>query len=289
MSLLELFCDVDDFWLRFAAQWRASQLSAGKQRERAGQLCPSEVMTILIHFHQSHYRTFKAYYTEHVQVHLNKEFPHLVSYARFVALIPGMRLPLLAYLQSRFGPCTGISFIDSTSLQVCHPKRISGHRVFAADARRGKTSMGWFYGFKLHLAVNDRGERLSCCLTPGNVDDRKPVPRMAKRLRGKLFGDRGYISASLTELLFEQGLHLITRLRKNRKNRLVHLSDKLLLRKRAIIESITEGLKNISQIEHSRHRSPTNFVVHLIAGLIAYSHQDKKPSLHLNERALLAA
>jgi IS5 family transposase len=149
--------------------------------------------------------------------------------------------------------------------------------------------MGWFYGFKLHLAVNDRGERLSCCLTPGNVDDRKPVPRMAKRLRGKLFGDRGYISASLTELLFEQGLHLITRLRKNRKNRLVHLSDKLLLRKRAIIESITEGLKNISQIEHSRHRSPTNFVVHLIAGLIAYSHQDKKPSLHLNERALLAA
>jgi Transposase DDE domain len=289
MSLLKLFCDVDDFMLSFARQWKASQLKASKQRERAGQLCPSEVMTILIHFHQSHYRTFKAYYTEHVQVHLSSEFPHLVSYTRFVALIPRVMIPLLAYLQSRYGSCTGISFIDATSLQVCHPKRIRGHRVFAADAKRGKTSMGWFYGFKLHLAVNDRGELLACCLTPGNVDDRKPVPRMVERLRGKLFGDRGYISASLTELLFEQGLHLITKVRKNMKNKLMHLSDKLLLRKRAIIEAIIDQLKNISQIEHSRHRSPTNFVVHLIAGLIAYSHQDKKPSLHLDEQPLLAA
>jgi Transposase DDE domain len=289
MSLLELFCDVDDFMLRFAPQWKVSQVAAGQQRERAGQLCPSEVMTILIHFHQSHYRTFKAYYTEHVQVHLTTEFPHLVSYARFVALIPGMLVPLLAYLQSRFGPCTGISFVDSTSLQVCDPKRISQHRVFATDARRGKTSMGWFFGVKLHLAVNDRGDLLACCLTPGNIDDRTPVPQLVKRLRGKLFGDRGYISVPLTKLLFEQGLQLLTRLRKNMKNHLMHLSDKLLLRKRAIIESLIDQLKNISQLEHSRHRSPTNFVVHLLAGLIAYSHQDKKPGLHLDQLSLLAA
>jgi hypothetical protein len=289
MSLLELFCDVDDFMLGLTTQWKAAQLAAGKQRERAGQLGASEVMTILIHFHQSHYRTFKAYYTEQVQVHLTSEFPHLVSYQRFIALIPSMLVPLLAYLQSRYGACVGISFIDSTSLQVCDPKRITQHGVFATDAKRGKTSMGWFCGFKLHLAVNDRGDLLACCLTPGKVDDRAPVPSMVKRLRGKLFGDRGSISAPLTQLLFEQGLQLITRLRKNRKNHLLHLSDKLLLRKRAIIESIIDQLKNISQIEHSRHRSPTNFVVHLIAGLIAYSHQDKKPSLHLEERTLLAA
>jgi hypothetical protein len=289
MSLLELFCDVDDFMLTFAPHLKASRLAAGKQRERAGQLCPSEIMTILIHFHQSHYRTFKAYYTDHVQVHLSSEFPHLVSYSRFVALIPQMLIPLLAYLQSRYGACTGIGFIDSTSLEVCDPKRIHQHRVFARDAARGKTSMGWFYGFKLHLAVNDQGELLACCLTPGNIDDRKPVPRLVKRLRGKLFGDRGYVSAPLTALLFEQGLQLITRLRKNMKNRLMHLSDKLLLRKRAIIESIIDQLKNISQIEHSRHRSPINFVVHLVAGLIAYTHQDKKPGLHLNECALLVA
>jgi hypothetical protein len=289
MSLLELFCDVDDFMLRFEPHWKAYQVQAGRQRERAGQLCPSEVMTILIHFHQSHYRTFKAYYTERVQAHLSSEFPRLVSYQRFVALIPGVLVPMLAYLQSRFGPCTGISFLDSTSLEVCDRKRISGHRVFAADARRGKTSMGWFFGFKLHLAVNDQGELLACCLTPGNVDDRAPVPGMVKRLRGKLFGDRGSISAPLSKLLFEQGLQLITRLRKNMKNHLMHLSDKLLLRKRAIIESIIDQLKNVSQIEHSRHRSPVNFVVHLLAGLIAYSHQEKKPGLHLDKRPLLAA
>jgi hypothetical protein len=289
MSLLELFCDVDDFLLSFAPQWKVAQLATGKRRERACQLCPSEVMTILIHFHQSHYRTFKAYYIEHVQVHLTSEFPHLISYRRFVALIPGVMVPMLAYLQSRFGACTGISFIDSTSLSVCDPKRISGHRVFAVDARRGKTSIGWFFGFKLHLAVNDQGDLLACCLTPGNVDDRQPVPQMVQRLRGKLIGDRGYISAPLTALLFEQGLQLITRLRKNMKNHLMHLSDKLLVRKRAIIECIIDQLKNISQIEHSRHRSPTNFVVHLIAGLLAYSHQDKKPGLHLDKYALLAA
>jgi Transposase DDE domain len=210
MSLLELFCSVDDFMISFAPQLKAIHLAAGKQRERQGQLCPSEVMTILIHFHQSHYRTFKAYYTEHVQAHLSREFPHLVSYQRFVALIPSVLVPMLAYLQSRYGACTGISFIDSTSLSVCDPKRISQHRVFATDAQRGKTSMGWFYGFKLHLAVNDQGELLACCLTPGNVDDRTPVPQLVKGLRGKLFGDRGYISAPLTQLLFEDGLHLIT-------------------------------------------------------------------------------
>jgi hypothetical protein len=239
MSLLELFCAVDDFWLGFEPEWKASRLAAGNQRERAGQLCPSEVITILIHFHQSHYRTFKAYYTEHVQVHLSEEFPHVVSYSRFVALIPAMMVPILAYLQSRLGACTGISFIDSTSLEVCDPKRISGHRVFAADARRGKTSMGWFFGFQVHLAVNDRGDLLACCLTPGNMDARTPVPHMVKRLRGKVFGDRGYISAPLTQLLFEQGLHLITRLRKNRKNHLMHLLDKLLVRKRAIIDPLS--------------------------------------------------
>jgi hypothetical protein len=234
-------------WLGFEPPWKTTQLQAGKRRERKGQLCPSEVMTILIHFHQSHYRTFKAYDTQHVQVHLTKEFPHLVSYPRLVALIPAMMIPMLAYLQSRYGACTGISFIDATPLQVCDPKRISGQRVFAADARRGKTSMGWFFGFKLHLAVNDHGEVLACCLTAGKVDDRTPVAAMVKHLRGKLFGDRGYVSAPLSKLLFEQGLQLITRLRKNMKNHLRPLWDKLLVRKRAMIESIIDQLKHISE------------------------------------------
>jgi hypothetical protein len=286
MSILDLFCSVDEFWVRFAPQWQAERLASGhRQRRRATQLHPSEIMTLLIWFHQSHYRTFKAYYTEHVQVHLRGEFPHLVSYARFVALLPSVLGPLAVYLHTQVGASTGISFVDSTSLAVCHNARIRQHRVFAATARRGKTSVGWFYGFKLHLVVNDRGELLAFTLTPGNVDDRRPVPQLltrVQRLFGTLIGDRGYISQALTaQLLLEQGVHLVTKLRKNMRNVLLDASDKLLLRKRAIIETIYDQLKNICQIEHSRHRSPTNFLVNLLSGLIAYCHQPKKPSLNL--------
>ena len=283
MSILDLFCSVDAFWQQFEPLWEREQIATGRRRRRrATQLSPSEIMTILILFQQSGYRTFKGFYTHHVQAHLQAEFPHLVSYTRFVALMPRVLLPLAVYLQTQLGSCTGISFVDATSLVVCHPARIRQHRVFRADARRGKTSVGWFYGFKLHLVVNDRGELLAFCLTPGNVDDRRPVPRLVRRLFGKLFGDRGYISQPLAEhLLLEHGVQLITKLRKNMRHRLLTLTDKLLLRKRAIIESVNDQLKNICQIEHTRHRSAFNFLVHLLSGLIAYCHQPKKPSLHL--------
>lgn len=244
-------------------------------------------MTILILFQQSGYRTFKGFYTQHVQPRLRAEFPHLLSYTRFVELMPRMLVPLAVYLHTQRGACTGISFIDSTALSVCKNARIAHPRVFAVDARRGKTSVGWFYGFKLHLVVNDRGELLACCLTPGNVDDRRPVPRLARRLFGRLFGDRGYISQALAEQLFTtQGIALITKLRKNMREQVLAATDKLLLRKRAIIESVNDQLTNICPIEHSRHRSPFNFVVHLLAGLVAYCHQPKKPSLHLDHAVI---
>jgi transposase len=153
--------------------------------------------------------------------------------------------------------------------------------VFANLAARGKSSMGWFYGFKLHLIVNDQGELLTFLLTPGNVDDRAPVPDMTRDLFGLLVGDKGYISQNLFAELYEQGLKLVTPIRKNMKNRLMHLEEKLLLRKRAIIETVNDQLKNISQIEHTRHRSPTNFLVNLVCGLIAYCHQTKKPAITL--------
>ncbi len=247
-------------------------------------------MTILIHFHQSHYRDFKTYYTDHVCEHLKSEFPKLVSYERFVILMPSALGSLSAYLKSLYGRCHGVSFIDSTALSVCDNHRIHNHKVFAEFAQRGKGSMGWFYGFKLHLVVNDCGELLACQITPGNVDDREPVPVLAKRLFGKLIADRGYISQALFEQLLDSfGVQLITKLRKNMKNRLMPLMDKLLLRKRAIIESIVDQLKNISQIEHTRHRSPLNCFVNIIAGLIAYCHQPKKPSLNLFPAGLLHA
>lgn len=283
-SLLELFCDVDDFCQIFVPVWQKQLLSAGNlQRQRERSLSISEIMTILIHFHQSHYRDFKAYYTDDVMERLAKEFPRLVSYTRFVEYIPSVLVPLCVYLrQACFGTCTGISFMDATSLAVCKNPRIHSHKVFAGLAARGKTSTGWFFGFKLHLIFNDRGELLNLLLTPGNIDDRQPVPRLVQKLFGKLLADKGYISKKLCEeLLRTFNVRLITGIRSNMKNVLMPLMDKLLLRKRAIVETIIDQLKNISQIEHSRHRSPINFLVNLLCGLIAYCQQPKKPSLNL--------
>jgi hypothetical protein len=283
MSLLELFVSVDDFCQAFLPIWEKKLLADGrKKRRRAGQLSLSEIMTILIYFHQSRYRNFKAYYKEYVCKQLRSEFPRLVSYERFVILMPAALGPLSAYLKSLYGRCRGISFIDSTALEVCDNHRIHNHKVFEGFAKRGKGSMGWFYGLKLHLVVNDCGEILACQISPGNTDDRKPVPVLCKYLFGKLIADRGYISQPLFEQLLETfNVQLITRLKKNMKNRLMPFVDKLLLRKRAIIESVIDQLKNISQIEHTRHRSPVNCFINIIAGLIAYCHQPKKPSLNI--------
>jgi hypothetical protein len=292
-SLLEMFVHVDDFCQAFLPKLEQSLLSSGAvKRHRERSLSISEVMTILIHFHQSHYRNFKAYYCEHVQSHLRSEFPDLVSYTRFMDFIPSALIPLCAYFrQSCLGNCNGVSFIDSTSLDVCLNQRIASHKVFAGLAGRGKTSTGWFFGFKLHLVINDRGELLNVQLTPGNVDDRKPVPKLVRKLFGKVFGDKGYISQPLYDLLLQTfGIQLITKRKSNSKNVLpMPLMDRILLRKRAIVESVIDQLKNISQIEHSRHRSVTSFLVNLLCGLIAYSRQPKKPSLGREVLACLPA
>ena len=198
--------------------------------------------------------------------------------------VPVLRMgstSLCAYLQQSFGDCTGINFVDSTSIAVCHNRRIKRNKVFKHLAATGKTSMGWFFGFKLHLIINEQGELLAVYLTPGNVDDRKPLSDLTKNLFGKLFGDKGYLSQTLFETLYQRGLELITNIRKNMKNSLMLLEDKIMLRKRFIIETVNDQLKNVSQIQHSRHRKPANFAVNLTAGLIAYQKQPKKPSINL--------
>jgi len=291
-SLLELFCDVDDFCQAFLPAWNRQMMTSGqKQRQRARSLTMSEIMTILIAFHQSHYRDFKAYYCEQVLKSWRAEFPGLVSYQRFVEYTPSALVPLSIFIRTRcLGRCTGISFVDSTSLDVCLNQRIHTHKVFAGLAARGKTSTGWFFGFKLHLVVNDQGELLQFCLSPGNVDDRKPLPRLAKSLFGKLFGDKGYISNTLAQSLRSMfNVHLITKLRRNMKNQLITWTDRILLRRRAIVETVIDQLKNISQIEHSRHRSFSNFVVNVLCGLIAYCRRPIKPSLGLDQFLALPA
>ena len=184
----------------------------------------------------------------------------------------------------RLLPATvSLPFFYSYSLKVCHNRRIPRHRVFQGLAQRGKTSVDWFFGFKLHLVVNEFGQLLNVHLTPGNVDDRRPVTKLLQGLFGKIFADRGYVSQKLAvQLLEEFGLQFFAKPRRNMNNKLMRLHDKLLSRQRSIIETINDQLKNISQIEHSRHRSPVNFCVNVLCGLIAYCHQPKKPSLRLD-------
>jgi Transposase DDE domain len=282
MDMVALFCEVDDFCARFEPWWQQHLLAEGaRQRSREKRLCLSEVRTIVVSFHSSGYRTFKDYFLRYVTSHLHEAFPQLVSYSRFVELMQEALVPLCAYLQTRQGKSQGVAFIDSTLLAVCHPKRSARHKVFAGLAQWGRSSLGWCYGFKLHLLINDLGELLAWHVTAANVDDRVPVPGLLKALKGKGFGDRGYISQALFERLFSHGVQLITKLRKDMKNKLIPLLDKLLLRKRSLIETVNDQLKNISQIEHSRHRCVANFLVNLMAGLIAYTYQEKKPSLQI--------
>jgi hypothetical protein len=289
MDILTLFFDIDEFCQRFEPVWKQHLLADGaRRRTRERSLALSEVMTILVLFHCYGYRNLKQFYLEFVCRHLRSEFPELVSYSRFVLFEQEALVPLAAYLQSKRGQCSGISFVDSTKLIACQNLRIRQHKQFADLAQRGKTSTGWFFGFKLHLTVNDGGELLSWFVTPGNIDDRKPVPHLAKGLWGKLFGDRGYISNPLKRVLSEQDLELVTRPKKNQKNVApLPAEDKVLLRKRAIIETIIDQLKNISQIEHTRHRSFWNFLVNLLAGLIAYSWREKKPRLNPDVKELM--
>ena len=109
---------------------------------------------------------------------------------------------------------------------------------------------------------------------------------MAQGLFGKLIGDKGYLSKELLERLLQQGVELLTPIRRNMQLRLVRLNDKLFLRKRVLIETIHDQLKNISQIEHSRHRSLANFLVNVLAGILAYCHHPKKPSLQVTPETL---
>ncbi len=279
MSLEQLFCEVDDFCLDWERYFSTITLPSQSKRTRKSSLYLSEIMTIIINFHRSRYRTFKDYYTKYVLTYLRQEFPNIVSYNRFVELMPSAMIGLLLYLNLRKGKCSGINFIDSTCIPVCHPRRAKRNKVFKDLAGWGRNSVDWYFGFKLHLIINERGEILAFKLTPGNVDDRKPVPDLTQKIFGKLFGDKGYISQKLWQKLWDNGLKLITPFKKNMKNKLLPLFEKILLRKRALIETVNDQLKNISQIAHTRHRSVANFLVNLVAGLIAYTYQEKKPSL----------
>lgn len=299
-KITQIFVEVDDFVkdLDHFALKKQVLGDAVARRNRKCKLTLSEMMTIYIGFHISSHTNFKKYYTDFIAVHYLHLFPDLVTYERFNQLQGRLFMPMLLYFKNRCqGECTGISFIDSTPLQVCHIKREKQHKVFKGIAEKSKSTMGWYYGFKLHLIINDKGEVLSFCFSKANVDDRDRniMSIMTKEVFGKLFGDRGYISQKLAEYLWNDGVELIYKRRKNMKKMNISDTDKILLRKRAVIESVNDELKNICSIQHTRHRSLQGFFNNSISALIAYQTFDKKPSIKIshelkeNEMLLLAA
>jgi hypothetical protein len=246
----------------------------------------SEVRTILILFQPSGFRNLKTFSLHYICQHLTRSFPQRVSSSRFVEWEAESLVPLAAFLTTRLGRCPGLSFLDSSPLKVCHNLRLTSPKVFKDIAQRGGSSTGWVSGFKVPLVLSDCGELLAVMFTPGNVDDRQPVPKFARRLFGKLVGDRGSISQALFSQLWDQGVQLLTKLKKKRQPRLLPLWDKILRRKRTLIETVNAQLKNICQLEHTRHRSLTNCVVKVLSALIAYTYQETIPSLHFTDKEL---
>lgn len=292
MKLTTIFYYTDEFCKQFEKEFNTHVLSEGNgKRARKQSLILSEVMTIASYYHCSGYKTFKDYYTKSAE--LKSAFPTMPSYNRFIELQQKACMPLaiFAKLQSS-AECNGFSFIDSFPLRVSHEKRVYSHKTFRGLAAKGKTSTGWFYGFKLHVVINTKGEIIDFEITAGNVSDNNApvIEKLMQKVHGKVYGDKGYLlNENLFQKLYSGGVHVVTKIRKNMKNKLMDLGDKILLKKRGLIESVGAVFKEDLDIEHSRYRAPITLFINVFTALIAYSFQAKKPTIHKNGLVFLTA
>jgi hypothetical protein len=279
VDITALYCCLDDFCRVFEA-WEAHQLIPSPMtRQRSGKLSRAEMLFIVVLFHLSPYKNFKVFYLYGIGHQYRSCFGDLPHYDRIVSLMPRLFVPLMVLLHSLSGEQTGLYFADSTKLAVCHNRRINRHKVFNSLAARGKTSMGWFYGLKLHFVINHKGQIMALRITPGNTADSSVLDEITQHLVGKIYADKGYIGRALFRNLWQRGLHLITGIRRNMRNYLMPLADKLLLRKRFVIETVLDTLKSEMGLEQSRHRSVRNAMVHILSCLVAYAFRPGKPSI----------
>lgn len=281
-DITEIFCFIDDFAKVYEQNEKKRLLPTNRQRYRETSMSLGELLTIMVIYHTSYAKNFKYFYKSYIEHFYSQDFPNAVSYNRFVELISRLFVPFNILLHLLYGEETGIYFIDSTTIKACHNKRRYKNKVFAGLAKSSKSSMGYFYGFKLHAIINHKGEFMALKMTRGNVDDRTPVPELSRGLTGVMAADKGYIRQNLFIELYEQGLKIISGIKKNMKNKLMNLNEKILLRKRSIIETVFDYLKNKMEIEHTRHRSFINAFVHIISTLVAYSLKKHKPSINLS-------
>jgi hypothetical protein len=279
-QLISIFCEVDDFCKELDKHMKHQLLAGPHTRKRgpSGGLSISEIMTILLMFHFVRFRDFKTFYVDFLEPYWRSYFPHLPSYSRFITLMKRAIFPMTLFTQLRSGKRTGIYYIDSSCLPVCHLKRSKRHKTFDAIAQYGRTSVGWFFGLKLHIVTNDRGELMAFKLTKGNRNDSKEALSLLRPLEGLAFGDKGYISKKLFEALFSNGLKLITRKRKNMKKDVMSAYEQQLLNQRGLIETVIGHLKHHYQVWHTRHRSVWNAMTHLVSALAAYTLEPLKMS-----------
>ena len=278
-DITALYSFIDDFCKVYLEYESRKLLPSGKQRNRDSHMSLSELLTIMIMYYTSYAKNFKYFYKTCIEYIHKDDFPKALSYNRFVELIPRLFMPLNILIHLLFGCDTGTYFIDATTIKACHNKRRYSNKVFSGFAKHSKSSMGYFYGFKLHVVINEKGEFIALKMTRGNVDDRIPVPELTKDLTGTIYADRGYIKQNLFINLYERGLKMVHGLKKNMPNKLMDLKEKIMLRKRNLIETVFDYLKNKMNLEHTRHRSPINAFVHILSTLVAYSLKQHKPSI----------
>lgn len=282
-KLIEIFYDCDEFCKKFNCEFNKLLLTSKSIKSvNKPSLCESEIMAILIFYQLSGMKCFQYYYEDIILKRLKEYFPKAVSYNRFIELIPRIFIHIMMFINSnRIGKQTGIYYVDSKKLPVCHNLRIHSHKVFKGIAQRGKTSTGWFYGLKLFLVINQNGQIIKFLFTPANIADNNEniLCKLFDKLKGKAFGDRGFITKQAFEKLYNQGLKLVTGIRRNMKNKLMEIQEKFFLAKRGIIECVYDLLMTICDIDHTRHRSPVNAFVHMMGGLAAYTYYDKLPSI----------
>lgn len=199
-KLIQIFITVHDFIHPFQATLIKHSLGRTPQRPtRLPDLAACEVITLLVYYHHSGYKNFQYYYERLVLTQMRGYFPGLVSYNRFLELLPRqfMGLQALTRYLSSTNQRTGCYFIDAKKLPVCDNRRIHSHRVFEHFAGRGMSSTGWFYGLKLHLVINELGQIVNFCFSPANVADQNPqvLGMLLRGLQGRCYGDKGYLTA----------------------------------------------------------------------------------------------
>lgn len=278
-DITELYSFIDDFCQIYLEYEKKKLLPSLKIRNRSCGMSLGEMLTIMVMYHTSYAKNFKYFYKSYIEYLHKDDFPSALSYNRFVELMPRLFIPLNVLLHMLLGKQTGTYFIDATTIKACHNARRYSNKVFNGFAKQGKSSMGFFYGFKLHVIINEKGEIVALKLTKGNVDDRTPVADLTKDLIGSIYADKGYIKQNLFINLYERGLKMIHGIKKNMPNKLMDLKEKIMLRKRNLIETIFDYLKNKMSLEHTRHRSPINAFVHILSTLIAYCFKKSKPSI----------